>query len=73
MWVKIAPVPRTPDSHRPISLVVECGEPAHVQLTESLTLILTLGGEKAKFTMLTLAVVALRANGKQPNAQLARP
>jgi len=42
-------------------------------LTESLTLMLTLGGEKAKFTMLTLAVVALRANGKQPNAQLARP
>jgi hypothetical protein len=71
--VKVAPVPSTPDSHRPVSLVVEWGEPAHVHLTESLTLMLTLVGEKAKFTMLTLAVVALKASGKLPEAQLARP
>ena len=72
MWVKVAPVPRTPDSHRPVSLVVECGEPAQVHLTESLTLMLTLLGVKAKFTMLMLVTLA-KARGEQQMAQAARP
>ena len=55
--LKVCPLAKTPESHRPVSLVVEWGEPTQVQVTESLTLMLVLFGVKAKLIMLMLATV----------------
>lgn len=62
--LKVCPALKTPESQRPVSLVLECGEPTQVQVTVSFTLIVAVFGENAKFTMFKL-VLAPRAGGDQ--------
>ena len=57
--VKVCPVPKTPESHTPVSLVLEWGEPTQVQVTVSFTLMVAVFGEKAKFTMFKLVLAPL--------------
>jgi len=62
--VNVCPALKTPESHTPVSLVLECGEPTQVQVTVSFTLMVAVFGENAKFTMFKL-VLAPRAGGDQ--------
>ena len=65
--LKVCPALKTPESHRPVSLVVECDEPTQVQVTVSFTLMVAVLGENAKFTMFILAFPP-RAGGDQLKA-----
>lgn len=60
VWLKVKPLVCSPESHRLVSLVVECevAPEAQVHLTWSFTLIVTVAGLKEKLTMLTFAVAA---------------
>ena len=69
--VNVCPALKTPESHTPVSLVVEWGEPTQVQVTVSFTLMVAVFGENAKLTMFILALVP-RAGGDQLNAATAR-
>src|SRR5260370_12501459 len=62
--VNVCPALKMPESHRPVSLVLECGEPTQVQVTVSFTLMVAAFGENAKLTMFILALVP-RAGGDQ--------
>ena len=64
MRLKVCPASKTPESHTPVSLVVEWGEPTQVQVTVSFTLMVAVFGVNAKFTMF-MFVLAPRAGGDQ--------
>ena len=70
--LKVCPVPKTPESHRPVSLVVVWGEPTQVQVIVSLMPMFAVFGENAKFTMFMLAFTA-RAGRDQLKTAKARP
>jgi len=70
--VNVCPALKMPESHRPVSLVLECGEPTQVQVTVSFTLMVAVFGENAKLTMFIL-VLAPRAGSDQLTAATARP
>ena len=65
-FVKLAGGKCAPESHSESELVVEWNPLAQVQMTESLSLMSTLGGEKEKSWTVTL-VVAARATVPKPS------
>jgi hypothetical protein len=66
-------LPLTPESHRPVSLVVVCTmDPIHVHLTWSLTLIVTAVGLKKKSPIFTLTRLEARTGGAEIRALVAR-
>ena len=71
---KVAPLPLTPESQSPVSLVVVCPmDPTHDHLTWSLTLIVTAVGLKKKSPIFIVARLEARRGGEEIRALVARP